>query len=298
MTFSARRHDIGSAPAAVWPLGDAVRRVEAMLGEAHIPNPRLEAELIVADQLGLGRAGVYVRWNDLFSRDSVDRILDWARRRANREPMQYLRGMQEFYSRSYRVTPDVLIPRPETETLVDCAREALAGRGAPLRIVDVGTGSGCIAVTLQLLLPGVEVWGTDISRAAVQIARSNAQTHDSRVRFLQGDLLTAFRQGETFDAIVSNPPYLAERERGHLQREVVDHEPPMALFGGADGLEVIRRLVSQAARYLKPGGWLLMEMAFDQTVPVRALATESGLEVVKIAQDLARLDRVLVARRC
>ncbi|MBI2945687.1 MAG: peptide chain release factor N(5)-glutamine methyltransferase [Candidatus Wallbacteria bacterium] len=296
MIATCRPIDVG-APAALWPLGDAVRRVEAMLGQASIPNPRLEAELIVGDLLGCGRTGVYVRWNDLFPAASIDRILDWARRRANREPLQYLRGTQEFCSRSFRVTPDVLIPRSETETLVECAREILAARSGPLRIVDVGTGSGCIAVSLERGLKSVEVWATDVSRPAIRMARANAITHSSNVHFVECDLLSAFQPGDLFDAIVSNPPYLAERERSSLQREVAEHEPPLALFGGPDGLAVIRRLIAQAAHHLRPDGVFLMEMAYDQAAEVCRLAAEHGLVVVKVVQDLARLDRVFVARR-
>ncbi len=277
-------------------VGRMVQAVEASLAAAEIPTPRLEASLIVGDLLGHDRTGVYVRWDEPVPEHALERIRDWAGRRAGREPLQYLRGVQEFYGRAFRVTPDVLIPRTETECLVQSVLELLGRRhGRPQTVLDVGTGSGCIAVTLERSVPQARVWASDVSRPALAIARSNAATHASQVQFVLSDLLDAFRPCPSFELIVSNPPYLAESERAGLQREVAEHEPHLALFGGEDGLAIIRRLIAQSAPRLQPGGHLCLEIGYRQGAAVRELAAEAGLVAEPIVCDLARLDRVLIA---
>jgi release factor glutamine methyltransferase len=274
-----------------------VQAVEARLAAAGLPTPRLDASLIVGDLLGHDRTGVYIRWDEPVPHCALDRIGDWTERRAGREPLQYLRGVQEFFSRPFRVTPDVLIPRPETECLVQRVLELLAHSRGPQSVIDVGTGSGCIAVTLERTASQARVWATDLSRPALAIARANAASHASRVQFVHCDLLGAFRPEPIFDLIVSNPPYLAEGERQGMQREVAEHEPHLALFAGEDGLAVIRRLIEQAAPRLRPGGHLCLEIGFRQGAAVAELATQAGLLPEPIVCDLARLDRVLIARK-
>jgi release factor glutamine methyltransferase len=202
------------------------------------------------------------------------------------EPTQYITGRQEFYGREFRVTPHVLIPRPETEHLIEAA---LAH--STETILDIGTGSGAIAVTLALESKA-RVVATDVSLAALQVARQNARALEARVAIVACDLGAAFANSR-FDLVVSNPPYIAARDQALLRPEVRDHEPALALFGGADGLDFYRRLIPEAARLLRPGGWLMMELG--SAVAVRKMcAAWTGIEIVN---DLAGIPRVLIARR-
>jgi release factor glutamine methyltransferase len=214
-------------------------------------------------------------------------------RRLAHEPVAYLTGEREFYGRTFQVTPDVLIPRPETELLVDEALKHLPDR-RPL-IVDVGTGSGCVAVTLSLEAPQADLVATDISAAALAVARSNGERLGARVSFVEASL-TSNIEGEV-DLVVSNPPYIALADRASLPPDVRDHEPGLALFGGEDGLSVIRDLVTAAARALRPGGWILVEVGAGQAAPVRAVIDHSGQwDCFGVAPDLADIPRVVSAR--
>jgi release factor glutamine methyltransferase len=235
------------------------------------------------------------------------------RRREGREPTGYIIGHREFWNLEMEVRPGVLVPRPETELLVEEALARLSPGGheeggvhapaastppAHLRVADVGTGSGCIAVAMARWLPGGEVLAIDASDEALEVAKRNAERHDvsARVQFLRGDLLTGV--AGPFDAVVSNPPYVPAQDIAHLQPEVRDHEPVQALTGGADGLDVIRRLVPEAASVLRAGGWLLFEFGFGQADLVRGIvADEPRLELVDVRADLAGIPRVAVARR-
>ena len=209
-------------------------------------------------------------------------------------PLQYLRGSQEFYGRQFRVTPDVLIPRPETELLVEETLRRV-DRASAVRLADVGTGSGILAVTLALELPRAEVWAFDLSAPALAVARQNAQSlgASGRIHFAEGDLLAAAPEG-SFDAIVSNPPYVPLADRETLHAQVRDHEPALALFGGPDGHDVYRRLIPQAWAHLRPGGWLLLETGGTVHLLREML---SGWDGVEVARDLQGLDRVLAAQR-
>jgi len=202
------------------------------------------------------------------------------------KPTQHITGVQEFYGREFRVTPDVLIPRPETEHVI----EAALGLNAK-RIVDVGTGSGAIAITLALET-AAQVVGTDISLAALRVAAANAL--GSTVRWLACDLGSALA-GSGFDLVVSNPPYIAARDKSTLQREVRDYEPEVALYGGADGLAIYSRLVPEAERLLAPGGWLVMELGHTSGEAVRGML--GAWRNVEIRKDLANLPRVILAQR-
>jgi release factor glutamine methyltransferase len=235
------------------------------------------------------------------------------RRRERREPTGYIIGHREFWNLDFEVRPGVLVPRPETELLVEEALSRLSPEtledGGPripadapppirLRIVDVGTGSGCIAVAIARWLPFCEVLAIDTSDEALAVAGRNADRHDvsARVRFVRGDLLAGV--AGPFDAVVSNPPYVPAPDIAGLQPEVREHEPLQALTGGADGLDVIRRLVPEAAAVLRPGGWLLFEFGFGQADGVRAIVTaEPKLEFVELKPDLAGIPRVAVVRK-
>ncbi len=221
------------------------------------------------------------------------------KRRADGEPLQYILGEQEFYGLLLRVTPDVLIPRPETEHLVE-AVELWATQfrdDRTLEIADIGTGSGAIAIALSTHVAGVRVLGIDLSPAALEVAKQNAHTHGCRDRidFLQNDLLTGFA-AHTLDAVVSNPPYIPAGDATTMQREVVEHEPHTALFAGAEGLELYRRLIPQAHHALKHSGLLAMEFGFGQRDALAGLLQE-GWHNVRFLDDYAGIPRVVLAER-
>lgn len=226
--------------------------------------------------------------------DLFPALREWIGRRASGEPLQYILGAWEFYGREFRLSSDTLIPRPETEGLVERVVKGWerAGRGAG-RFLDVGTGSGAIAVTLAAELPRVRVVAVDCIPGALAIARENARRHRvaGRMRFLCGDAYSALKSGARFDVVVSNPPYVSDSEWESLPREVRDFEPAAALRGGADGLDLIRRLVREGSGFLSPGGELWLEIGETQGEAVRALP--SGLlRFAGIEQDLAGRDRV------
>ncbi len=216
-------------------------------------------------------------------------------RRANREPVAYIVGHREFYGRDFAVSPAVLIPRPESELIVEFALAHLPADRF-LRVVDVGTGSGALAVTLAAERPSWHLEAVDISREAVDVARRNAATHGvaERITFLQGDLLAPTMGA--FDAIVANPPYVALRDAPGISADV-RHEPQVALFGGQDGMDIPRRLLSQAGERLVPGGLIVMEFGYGQQDEVEAAAREAGLQVERVLEDIQGIARTLVARR-
>jgi release factor glutamine methyltransferase len=258
-------------------------------------QPRRDAELLLLRIVGRDRAFLLTHPDTPLNIDQAVQYDEWLRRRAAHEPIQYILGEQEFFGLTFAVTPDVLIPRPETEHLVEALLERVPHDRA-LRIVDVGTGSGAIAVALAHALPHAEVTALDISEAALSVARRNAETHRvaERMRFLKSDLLSAVA-GERFDAVVSNPPYVAEADRESLESQVRDYEPAVALFGGPAGFDVYERLIPQAYEALKPDGWLLMEMGMGQRDALARLL--SGWDDVSFVDDLQRIPRVACARR-
>ncbi|MEJ5252177.1 MAG: peptide chain release factor N(5)-glutamine methyltransferase [Chthonomonadetes bacterium] len=261
----------------------------SLLERAGVDTPRLDAELLLADLLGVGRAHLYAHPEQELDTDVLREFLRRLERRAKREPLAYILGRAEFYGLEFTVTPDVLVPRPETEVLV----EAILAR-APQTVADIGTGSGCIAVAVAVNLPRAQVWATDISEGALRIARENARRHHvaDRVHFLQGDLLQPLA-GLRLDVVASNPPYVAESERLSLQPEVRDWEPPQALFTGADPLQFHRRLAAEAHFHLREGGWLMVEVGMGQAEAVASLLEEAGYRQVRIQNDLAGIGRVV-----
>jgi release factor glutamine methyltransferase len=218
-------------------------------------------------------------------------------RRLHHEPVQYITGQQEFYGLNFNVTPAVLIPRPETEHLVEAVL-ALLPANQPLKIADVGTGSGAIAIALAKHLPLAAITALDLSTDALEVAQGNAQEHNvaHRVRFLKSDLLAALDFGaETVDAVVSNPPYVSESDRDSLHPQVREHEPAMALFAGKSGLDIYRRLIPQAHKYLKINGILALEIGHGQRGDLAALLAE--WQNVSFINDLQGIPRVAVARK-
>lgn len=259
-------------------------------------HARLDSEVLARHALGWDRA-TWITRADAPAPEGLaaayQRLID---RRASREPVAYIVGSREFHGRDFAVTPSVLVPRPETELIVDYALAHLPA-DTFLRVVDVGTGSGALAVTLAAERPEWHIEATDLSRDAITVARRNATTHGvaGRLTFLQGDLLAPTMGA--FDVIVSNPPYVPARDAATLDPDVRDFEPALALFGGDDGLDVIRVLIAEAAVRLVPGGWLLMEFGIGQREAIVALAEGAGLRVVDVLPDLQGIPRTLVARR-
>ena len=271
-------------------LQQALLQGTKLLEEAGIAAPRLTAEVLLGHALGQERAFLYAHSERELREVEWIHYGRYLHERLNGKPTQYITGRQEFYGREFRVTPDVLIPRPETELVVETALDV--GRGAR-RIVDAGCGSGAIAITLQLET-GALVAGTDISVAALAVAAENGRRLGARIEWIQCDLLSAIAAASV-DMIVSNPPYVPLGDRAGLQREVRDYEPAVALFAGPTGFEIYEKLVADAARVLRPGGWLVLELGYTSRDRVTAMLSAKWRDV-RVAPDLAGIPRVLAAR--
>jgi release factor glutamine methyltransferase len=315
----------------------ALKRGIAELRDANVPSHTLAAELLLLHVLGRDRAWLYAHPEEVIPGLDAHRFLSLILRRAAGEPTQYITGTQEFWGLEFEVTPDVLIPRPETEHVIEVAldhlavREIRAGRkqtltGDGLQIVDVGTGSGCIAIALAKELPGARFLATDISAAALAVARRNAARNAfrDRIQFAECNLLdgAAFSDAATsivgaqqavplpgnlpqvdakhphrFDLIVSNPPYVGRKEKETLMREVRDHEPEIALYGGEEGYELYADLIAQAARSVMRGGLIVLELGHNSLHAVRPLLDLPHWTNVGVTNDLAGIPRVITAER-
>ena len=270
----------------------------------NVPNPRLDAEHLLAATLGCQRIDLYAQYNRPVQAKELAQYRSHVERRARREPLQYIMGDTEFYGLPIRLSSDVLIPRPETELLVE---EAIKLVGAPLAapvILEIGTGSGCIAITLAKNMQDARLVATDISQPALALACENAQLNGvaEQIEFIEADLFPpdvgAPLAAPKFDMIVSNPPYIRSDELATLQTEVRDWEPQPALDGGADGLAVYRRIVSRLEGFLAAGGHFVGEIGNDQGTAVHKLfTTQEWCEEVEIKPDLAGQDRIVIARR-
>lgn len=297
-------------------LDSAIKRLE----RAGTGSPRLNAEVLLMFTLACDRAYLYAHAEQELSSDELARYQAAVVQRSRGKPAQYITGHQEFWGLDLLVSPAVLIPRPETEHVIETVLELVdvhlplatrhsprAPRRAPLRLVDVGTGSGCIALALAKELPRADIVAVDISAAALEMARANAARLqlEQRVRFLESNLLSplpAVGTGDspvrtTFDFVVSNPPYVGSAEPEKVQREVREFEPKVAVFAGESGLEVYRQLIPQAHERLAPGGWLVMEIGFSMEAAVRALLVEADWPEVRVTHDLQGIPRVVAARR-
>jgi release factor glutamine methyltransferase len=273
-------------------LQTALLQGQQLLDHSGITAPRLTAEVLLAHAIGCERVWLYAHSDEELREVWWIHYGRYLHERIKGKPTQYITGRQEFYGREFRVSPDVLIPRPETEHSVEAV---LALEPRPETILDIGTGSGAIGVTLALET-GAHAVCTDISEAAVRIAAENAQRLGSKARFVVCDLGSAL-PSNAFDLVVSNPPYVPEHDSESLPREVRDHEPRAALFGGPDGLDVYRRLIPDAARLLRPGGHLVMELGWLEAVG-GILGERAGTwGTVEIKPDLAGIPRVVVAKR-
>jgi release factor glutamine methyltransferase len=258
----------------------------------------LSARLLAQEVLGWDAAHFLTASGSGGPPDFAERYERLVARRAGREPLAYITGQREFWSLSFEVSPAVLIPRPETELLLETALDLCPDRSAALTIADVGTGSGCLAVSLAREYPAARVVASDVSSRALEVARRNALRHGvaDRIEFVQTDLLTAVP--DRFDLIVANPPYIPDREQATLQPEVRDYEPAMALFGGSDGLTVIRKLLEQSAARLKSGGILAFEFGDGQAAAVSSLTSSvQDLILMGLWKDLQGIPRAAIARR-
>lgn len=262
-----------------------------LLEDEAIAASRLTAEVLLTHALQRERSYLYAHPEEELSEIAWIHYGRYLHERMKGKPTQYITGHQEFYGRDFRVTPDVLIPRPETEHLVEAAIARIQPRDL---VLDVGTGSGAIAITLAIET-AAHVFATDISTAALNVARDNAQRLSAHVGFLACDLFDAIRD-HSINVLVSNPPYVPRTDQPSLQREVRDYEPHVALFAGPTGLEIYQRLIDAAARVLRPHGWLLLELGYNSLDPVRAML-ERGWSDLDVIPDLAGFPRVLAARR-
>ena len=288
----------GNTPSRV---AGVLQDAAARLGEAGIDTARLDAELLLMEALGWSREDLYRNPEGGLRQAQAERFESLVSRRLRAEPVAYMTGTQEFWSLDFRVTRDVLIPRPETEHLVETVAEFLASRPGRCRILEIGTGSGAVAVCLARECAGAEIWATDVSAPALDVARDNASRHgvDGKIQWLRGDLFAPVQGlAERFDVLVSNPPYVPSGEIARLQRDVCDWEPPLALDGGADGMDFYRRFVREGARHLREGGLLAVEVGAEQGGAVsRLFDAEAGFHRVRVWRDYAGLPRVVTAER-
>ncbi|HUI06743.1 MAG TPA: peptide chain release factor N(5)-glutamine methyltransferase [Verrucomicrobiae bacterium] len=293
---------------------DVINKTTPFFEKQRIESPRLNIELLLAHLLKKKRLDLYLEFERELDDATLEKLREMVRRRAGGEPVQYITGETEFCGLKFMVDKRVLIPRPETELLVETVLERLKAEGtshrlpvsdrrSPLTILDVGTGSGCIAIALakKLLAPGGDVrarfFATDESAEALAVARANAKTHEveKNIGFFQGDMLEALSNSLRADVIVSNPPYVADGELAKLPKEVRDFEPVRALAAGEDGLKAIRRLVMNAKRFMSPSGFVALEIGAGQRPAVEQLFENNGCVVTEVVKDLQGHERVIVA---
>jgi release factor glutamine methyltransferase len=289
-----------------WIIKDLLEVTSDYLKKKYIDSPRLCAEMLLAYQLKTTRIKLYLDFDKPLNEKDINEYRLLIQRRLKREPVQYITGMQEFWSLEFNVGPNVLIPRPETEILVEQAVSILGSREAgdqtgSVSVLDIGTGSGAIAVSIASELPDADIWATDVSAEALEVAKANASKHgvENRINFVESDLFSALKNvQQQFDVIVSNPPYIPREDYDSLPPEVGRYEPRSALDGGEGGLIFINRLILDVKDFLKPGGWLLIEMAPFQTAKAMELAAQTGFYgEQKIIKDYSHKDRVVMLKK-
>jgi release factor glutamine methyltransferase len=285
-----------------WTILKILKWTTAYFKSHHIEQPRGAAEMLLAHALGVGRVDLYVQYDRNLQDEELELFKGFLQRRIQREPVAYIVGRKEFWSMDLKVTPDVLIPRPETETLVEAVltvAQAKPGQ-APLRILDLGTGSGAIVLAMASERPGQSFYAVDRSEKALAVAQDNACTYelDKAITFLHGNWFDPVRdRGRYFDVIVSNPPYISRHEFEVLPPEITQYEPQEALEGGSDGLEAIRLIIQQASDHMVPGGWLLFEIGHNQWAAVHQMI--SGVKTYgdwTVIKDYSGCDRVVRAK--
>lgn len=287
----------------IWTIQKLLNWITEYFTQKGMDSPRLSAELLLCHVLKLERIQLYTFFDRAVSKPELDTLRALVKRGAEHEPVAYLVGRCEFYSLSLTITPACLIPRPETELLVERAIHFLRKRSGSQAVLDLCTGSGCIAAAIAKNVATAQVTATDICDAALAVAAKNIEAHklSERVRLLCGDLFDPVVKGldaPAFDVIVSNPPYVSEGEYETLDKNVKDYEPKHALLAGVDGLDVYRRIVAQAGEFLKGDGALMMEIGYAQGAAVKALLEEAGdFQSVRIEKDLSNNDRIAIALR-
>jgi release factor glutamine methyltransferase len=276
-------------------IAEAILVASQILRKAGVPESRREAGSLLAHLIDKDRTFLISHAEDELSTEQFENFRESVERRANGEPLQYITGSQDFYGRKFCVSPDVLIPRPETELLVEAALEFMNDASV---VCDVGTGSGCIAITLLCERSEARGVAVDISESALEIAKQNARDLRvfDRLSFVISDCFESLREGAAFDLIVSNPPYVAGNVVPGLQREVKDHEPVIALSPGPDGLSIIRRLINEAPEFLRKDGYLLLEIGFDQGGAVREMIDKVVWQLIEIRPDLQGIPRIVVLK--
>jgi release factor glutamine methyltransferase len=282
-----------------WTVGRLLDWTARFLGEKGSESPRLDTEVLLAHALGCKRIELYTRHDELANEEGRQKFRDLIRRRVEGCPVAYLVGRKEFFSLELEVSPAVLIPRPDTECVVDECLRLAKGMTEP-RVLDIGTGSGCLAVAVARQHKTAQVTAIDVSPDALAVAARNAAKHlvAERVHFLQGDLFTPLPPGERFDFVLSNPPYIRHEDLTGLPKGVRDYEPHLALDGGPDGFAVFDPLIAEAPTYLNPGGYLIVEIGSAQEAPGRErIQRISGYELAKTVYDGSGHPRVLRARQ-
>lgn len=285
------------ANAEAWTILKVLNWTAQRFSSEGISAPRVDAEVLLATCLGLERIQLYAHFDQPLQEHELSKFRGLVRRRLAREPVAYIIGKREFWSITLEVNREVLIPRPETELLVELALELLPDQGAGTAVVDVGTGSGAVALALKKERPGAAVTAIDLSQGALDTARRNAESLGLAIQLLQGDLLGGLPRELCPHLILSNPPYVADGELAALAPEIRKWEPHGALIAGPDGLDIIKRLASQAAARLCPGGWLLTEIGMGQGTAVSAIFKDAGFKEIQVKKDLGNLDRVVLGRK-
>lgn len=284
-------------------LAEAINSAAIQLSGAGITNARRDAEALLSHLIKKNRAWLITHGDDALDDEWRGLFKDTIQRRAKREPLQYIIGSQEFWGLEFMVTPEVLIPRPETELIIEATLAIIHDRNRPARIIDLCTGSGCIAVSLAKELPVARILAIDKSAKALAVAKENAAQHgvSDRIRFLEGDLFHPLEELDWYglvDIIASNPPYVQSGDLDTLQPEVRDYEPEMALIAGPEGTELAAIIINTAPAYLKKTGALIMEMGLGQAEALRKMAGKTGAYTTpEIMKDLAGIERVIVARK-
>ena len=284
-----------------WTILRLLEWTDGFLKEKGFESPRLEAEILLSAARECSRIDLYTAFNEVASEEVRTAFRELVRRRGEGTPVAYLVGHREFYSRKFRVTPDVLIPRPETEFIILRLLDLVADNTSqPWNVVDVGTGSGIVAINAALELPSSSITAVDISSAALDVAKKNAGDHGvtDRVGFVEGSVLSELPPEPVYDFVLSNPPYITTSEYAELDSHVKDHEPKVALESGEFGTDMIEKLIPQSAERLKPGGWLVMEISPMIEARVKDLiANDGNFGESHTTKDLSQLARVVSAQR-
>lgn len=278
-----------------------LQRTAEFLAKKGIENARREAEWILSHELGMSRLNLYLQFERELTEQELERLREKVRKRAQRIPLAYVLGSAVFCGIELKVSPAVLIPRPETELLAEesflWVKEYSKQLDRSIRILDIGTGSGCLAIFFALKFPNAEVVAVDISKDALELAKENARHYEveDRIKFILSDVFSAIPTDFKFDLIVSNPPYIPTDQIEFLQPEVKDYEPRVAIDGGKDGLSVIKKIAKEGINFIKPGGRLYMEFAFGQADQIKDLFSRLGWRILSIIPDLQNIPRILVA---